>query len=199
MHANRRPSSRASLAAAGAVAAIALAACGSDDATVGGDSRAKAPSEAALKDLPPALAQNVRDADTFIGDGSGAFHERLGELRGYPVVVNQWASWCDPCRFELPFFHSMTAKYRKQVAFIGIDMQDDRDSAEDFMAELPSGFPSVFDSDASLTASLGGGRASPTTFFFDESGRQVNTKIGAYASPEDLEADIRRFALAKAD
>jgi cytochrome c biogenesis protein CcmG, thiol:disulfide interchange protein DsbE len=198
MRANRPRAGHAALAGAGVVAAIALAACGSDDVTVDAGSPAKRPSEAALKDLPPALAQNVRDADTFIGEGSDVFQERLAELRGYPVVVNQWASWCEPCRFELPFFESMTAKYREQVGFIGIDMQDDRGSAEEFMAELPSGLPSVFDPDASLTTSLGGGRASPTTFFFDKSGRQVNTKIGAYASPEDLEADIRRFALAKA-
>ena len=195
---NRRPR-RASLAAVGAVAAVALGACGNDNATVDADSPApKRPSEAALKNLPPALAKNVRDADTIIGEGSDPFQERLAELKGHPVVVNQWASWCEPCRFEIPFFHSMTAKYRKQVAFVGIDMQDERDAAEDFMAELPSGFPSIFDPDASLTASLGGGRASPTTFFFDRSGRQVYAKVGAYASPDQLEADIRRFALAKA-
>lgn len=199
MSVRNRRSRRALLAAVGAAAAVALGACGNDDATVGSDSTApKRPSKAALKALPPALAQNVGDADTFIGEGSDPFHERLAELKGHPVVVNQWASWCEPCRFEIPFFHSMTAKYRKQVAFVGIDMQDDRDAAEDFMAELPSGFPSIFDPDASLTASLGGGRASPSTFFFDRSGRQVNTKIGAYSSPEELEADIRRFALAKA-
>lgn len=194
-----RRSRRAPLATAAAAAVLGLGACGSDEATVEGDKpAAKRPSEAVLKDLPPALARNARDADTFIGEGSDPFKKRLGELKGHPVVVNQWASWCEPCRFELPFFETMTAKYREQVAFLGIDMQDDRDQAEEFMAELPSGFPSVFDPDASLTTSLGGGRASPTTFFFDRAGRQVHTKIGAYSTPKQLEADIRRFALAKA-
>ena len=47
---------------------------------------------------------------------------RLARLRGHPVVVNQWASWCDPCRFEIPFFRAMTAKYADRVAFVGIDL-----------------------------------------------------------------------------
>lgn len=61
------------------------------------------------------------------------------------------------------------------------------------MGELPSGFPSVFDPDGSVTASLGGGRASPTTFFLDQKGEVVNVKIGAYATAGLLEKDLRRF------
>ena len=88
----------------------------------------------------------------------------------------------------------MTAKYRGQVGFVGLDMQDERGAAEDYIRELPTGFPSVFDPDASVTASLGGGRSSPTTFFLDPSGQVVNVKIGAYATAELLDKDIQRFA-----
>jgi thiol-disulfide isomerase/thioredoxin len=173
--------------------ALAVASCGgSDGEEAGGRPRSAAPSTAGL---PPKLAANLKDADRIVGEGEEALEKRLKGLRGHRVVVNQWASWCEPCRFELPFFRSMTTKYRKQVAFVGIDLQDDRGAAEDFMRELPSGFPSIFDPEGSVTSSLGGGVSSPTTFFLDEKGEVVNVKIGAYATAELLEKDIRRYAL----
>jgi cytochrome c biogenesis protein CcmG, thiol:disulfide interchange protein DsbE len=180
------------------LAALALGACGSGSGSDGsgaaaqGDTPAQPPSTSGL---PSALAANVRQADRIVGEGEGDFQKQLKRMRGYPVVVNQWASWCDPCRFEFPFFHSMTTKYRKQVGFIGLDMQDRRNDAEEFLRELPSGFPTIFDPDASVTASLGGGQASPTTFFLDREGKVVNVKIGAYATVELLKRDIRRHAL----
>lgn len=177
-------------------AALIVAGCGGDPdhLEAGGGPRPVAPPTAGV---PPKLAANIKDADRLVGDGEKALQARLKELRGHPVIVNQWASWCEPCRFEIPFFRTMTAKYAKRVAFVGIDMQDDRGAAERFMDELPSGFPSIFDPDGSVTASLGGGRASPTTFFLDEKGEVVNVKIGAYATAELLEEDLRRFALRK--
>jgi cytochrome c biogenesis protein CcmG, thiol:disulfide interchange protein DsbE len=180
------------------LAALVLGACGSSGG--GGKGNASAtprPLPPSASGLPAALAANVKDADKIVGEGQDAFQQRLRRLRGHPVVVNQWASWCEPCRFEIPFFHSLTAKYRKQVGFIGLDMQDERGAAEDFLRQLPSGFPSIFDPDASVTASLGGGQASPTTFFLDENAKVVNIKIGAYATAELLEKDIRRLALGR--
>jgi cytochrome c biogenesis protein CcmG, thiol:disulfide interchange protein DsbE len=173
--------------------ALAVAACGgSDSGESGGGRRPVGPSTAGL---PPKLAANVKDADKIVGEGEAALQRRLKRLRGHPVVVNQWASWCEPCRFEIPFFRSLTAKYRKQVGFLGIDMQDERGAAEDFMSELPSGFPSIFDPEGSVTASLGGGVSSPTTFFLDDRGEVVNVKLGAYATAELLDKDIKRHAL----
>ena len=143
------------------VAAVVLAACGGSSGDRGGADAAPAPVALPTAKLPAELAANVKQADAFVGAGVDEFKERLERLRGHPVVVNQWASWCDPCRFEIPFFRAMTAKYADRVAFVGIDLQDDRGAAEEFMRELPSGFPSVFDPDGSVTRSLGGGRASP--------------------------------------
>ena len=192
MSSKSRP--RVFLVALPALLALVLAACGSDDSD-GRPDTGPQPLPKSTAGLPPKLAANVKDADKLVGEGEEALQERLVRLRGHPVVVNQWASWCEPCRFELPFFRSMTARYRKQVGFVGIDMQDERGAAEEFMRELPSGFPSIFDPDGSVTASLGGGRASPTTFFLDEKGEVDNVKIGAFATAELLEKDIRRHAL----
>ncbi len=130
-------------------------------------------------------------------EGEGALEQRLADLEGHPVVVNQWASWCTPCRFEFPFFREAIERYGDRVAFVGLDSQDERAAAEEFLVEVPVGFPSIFDPDASVAASLGGARSWPTTFFFDADGDQIHTRIGAYATQELLEQDIERFALAE--
>lgn len=171
-------------------ATIAIVGCGSDDATVA----APEPVSAGAGD---ALAQNAGLADQIVGDGSAAFGRRMTALRGHPVVVNQWASWCDSCRFEFPFFQTAVRRHRDRVAFVGLDSGDERDAAEAFLREMPVGFPSVFDRDAAVAQSLGGGRSWPMTFFFDRTGKQVHTRIGAYATADQLEADIQRFALGK--
>jgi len=160
------------------VAALVLAACGGSSGESGRADASPAPVPPTTE-LPAKLAANVKQADEFVGAGVDDFAARLARLRGHPVVVNQWASWCDPCRFEIPFFRAMTAKYADRVAFVGIDLQDDRGSAQDFMRELPSGFPSIFDPDGSVTRTLGGGQASPTTFYLDKNGKRVFAKIGA--------------------
>ena len=182
-----------------AVLSVVLAACGGSSESEGGAQATPQPKPLApsTAGLPAKLAANVKDADTIVGDGADAFRDRLGELRGHPVVVNQWASWCDNCRFEFPFFRSAATRYRDRVAFLGLDAQDDRGDAERFLQELPFGIPSVFDPDASVSASLGGGTSWPTTFFIDEKGEVVNVKIGAYANEELLNRDIEQFALGK--
>jgi cytochrome c biogenesis protein CcmG, thiol:disulfide interchange protein DsbE len=155
----------------------------------------QAPAETSTGRLPPKLASNVEQADRIVGEGREAFEKRLRALSGHPVVVNQWASWCTSCRFEFPFFAEAVKRHRARVAFLGLDSQDERGSAEAFLEEFPVGFPSIFDPDAEVAAAYGGGRAWPTTMFFDAEGELVNVNIGAYATAELLEQDIRRWAL----
>jgi thiol-disulfide isomerase/thioredoxin len=119
----------------------------------------------------------------------------LAELRGYPVVVNQWASWCGPCRAELPFFERQARKHRGRVAFLGVDSQDSRAEAAQFLKELPVPFPHYFDEDASVARVFGGGRAWPTTAFYTAEGKLSFIHQGAYATEAKLEEDLRRYAL----
>jgi cytochrome c biogenesis protein CcmG/thiol:disulfide interchange protein DsbE len=177
-----------------ATAAVAVAACGGDDGANAGP-RAAAPPEASTGSLPARLARNVKQGDRIVGEGRAAFERRLAELRGHPVVVNQWASWCESCRFEFPFFAEAAKRYRAEVAFVGLDSQDERGSAEEFLRELPVGFPSIFDPSAEVAAAYGAGQAWPTTIFFDRAGEVANVKIGAYATAELLDQDIERYAL----
>ncbi len=177
-----------------AAAALVVAGCGengTDEAPAGGEQ--PTPEAAAQKGIPKALAANRAEANEILEENS--LESKLEALRGHPVVVNQWASWCDPCRAEFPFFRDAAEAHADEVGFLGIDMQDDRGAAEDFLAELPVPYPSVFDPDATQIASLGGGVVSPTTVFIDEEGEIVEVFQGAYATREQLEADIERNLL----
>jgi cytochrome c biogenesis protein CcmG/thiol:disulfide interchange protein DsbE len=179
-------------AAAAVVVLAVVSGCGGDPAP---DPQAGKPLPVAPADLPRPLRSLVLQANQLLDSGPEGFEKRLTTLRGYPVVVNQWASWCGPCRFEFPFFQRLTRKYEGRVAFLGVNSQDGRGDAEAFLREFPVPFPHYYDKDTSIARLFGGGRAWPTTAFYDERGELVQTHLGAYASEAKLDADIRRYAL----
>lgn len=152
---------------------LAFAACGGEDSA------------------KPAAAP----ADTLIDGGPAAFKARLARLKGTPVVVNQWASWCGPCRYEFPFFAHLAKRYDGRVAFLGVNSQDVRGDAAAFLEKLPAPYPHYDDKDASIARTFGGGRSWPTTAFFAASGKLTFTHIGSYATAAKLDEDITRYAL----
>jgi cytochrome c biogenesis protein CcmG/thiol:disulfide interchange protein DsbE len=150
------------------------------------------------KDAPPAAprpATALASAPRLIGGGVPAFRRQLRALRGTPVVVNQWASWRGPCRYEFPFLRALAARYRGRVAFLGVSSNDHRASAESFLRDNPVPFPSFFDPSVTIAREFRGGLAWPTTAFYTRAGRLVETHAGAYASQAKLEADVRQYAL----
>jgi cytochrome c biogenesis protein CcmG/thiol:disulfide interchange protein DsbE len=174
----RRPLTAALVAV---VAALALGACSS-----GGD----APTAPAK----PAGGLSS-EGGKLIGGGTGAFKAQLRKLKGTPVVVNQWASWCGPCKFEFPFFRALADKYRGQVAFLGVNSQDSRGPAEGFLRKNPVPYPSYFDPAVKIARVFKGGLAWPTTAYYDAQGKLVETHAGSYASQDKLEEAIRQNAL----
>jgi thiol-disulfide isomerase/thioredoxin len=177
--------------AAAALAAAVLAGCGESSDAIGG----KPPNyERALAGAPKPLADLYADGNRLLPGGTEAFESRLADLRGYPVVVNKWASWCGPCREEFPHFQRLSAQLGKRVAFIGVDA-DDTDAAETFLEEFPVPYPSYTDPDEDLSRQLGATVGFPATVFYDADGERVFVKQGQYATQADLAADIRRYAL----
>ena len=142
-----------------------------------------------------ALAQIRSQANQILGGDPKGFKARLASLRGSPVVVNQWASWCGPCRYEFPFFQRLARKYGRQVGFLGVDSQDNRADARTFLHQLPVPYPHYYDRDASIARVFRGGQAWPTTAFYNTAGVLTNTHPGAYATQAKLEADIQRYAV----
>jgi cytochrome c biogenesis protein CcmG/thiol:disulfide interchange protein DsbE len=185
---------RALLAAALALAAcLALVACGDSE---GGDYGGTAPDYAeALAGSPPPLAAIHRQANDLLGGGADAFEKRLDGLRGFPVVVNKWASWCGPCRAEFPFLQQASARFGKEVAFLGVNSQDSDDAAKTFLGEYPVSYPSYSDPDQQIAAVMKATLGFPSTAFYDRAGKQVYLRQGGYPSQADLFADIRRYAL----
>lgn len=171
-----------------------IAACGGSGEPQG-DLQADNPPEIDVEGLPPTLTENVEQANVIFDDGDDTLAEALARLEGHPVVVNQWASWCPPCEREFPLFAQAAETFAADVAFLGLDAQDSRDAAADFLAENPVPYPHVFDPNASQAASLGIGRSWPSTAFVDERGEVAEVFQGEYVTQEQLDDQIRRALL----
>lgn len=134
-------------------------------------------------------------ANRLLDGGPPAYRSQLAALLGTPVVVNQWASWCGPCRFEFPFFQRLATRYRGRVAFLGVNAQDSRGAARRFLRRFPTPYPHFFDPSTAISREFRGGFAWPTTAFYDAKGKLRRSHAGGYRSQAQLERDIRAFAL----
>jgi thiol-disulfide isomerase/thioredoxin len=74
-----------------------------------------------------------------------SFQRVLRSMRGTPVVVNYWASWCGPCAQEMPRLVKAAARYKGRVRFLGVDVEDVASSARDFARQYQMSFPSLAD------------------------------------------------------
>ena len=94
--------------------------------------------------------------------------ERLSnaDLRGTPVVLNLWASWCDPCRREAKVFEAAHQKYGDRIRFIGVDVKDTVDAARAFIEEFGVTYTNVFDEGHRFADALGY-TGLPQTYFID--------------------------------
>ncbi len=130
----------------------------------------------------------------LLDGGPRAFAAKIASLRGTPVVVNQWASWCGPCRTEFPHFRTQAAKRAGEVAFLVVDAMDSRTAATKFLEEQPTGFEHFYDEDAKIARTFGGGRVWPATAFYDARGKVAYLRQGTYPTDQDLVRGIDRYA-----
>ena len=100
------------------------------------------------------------------------FQILLRQLRGTPVVVNVWASWCGPCIAEAPGLAALSKQYLGRVQFVGIDVQDQVGPARAFIRRFGWTYPSVADPTGAVRNSLGL-VGQPVTLVYDRSGRRV--------------------------
>lgn len=177
------------------LAALALAACGSDEDAGNPDSELSAEEATApIEGAPAPLAAIRADANQLLEGGVGALQERVRELRGTPLVVNKWASWCGPCRLEFPFFQAQASERGDEIAFLGVNSNDSEGAARSFLEQLPLPYPSYLDPDSKLAAEIGAPANFPATAYYDSAGELAFTHQGGYDSEAALVADLDRYA-----
>lgn len=129
---------------------------------------------------PPGSLQAVTEAD---------FEGMLVGVRGTPVVVNIWASWCGPCRVEMPLLQRAAKRYEGAVVFVGVNSRDDQGPAEDFLRRYKITYPNVFDGSGAIRRRLEL-RGFPTTYVFDRTGALQSSLVGGI-SEQTLAAQVR--------
>ena len=174
------------------VCGLLAAGCGSDSA--GEPAPTDASWRKALAGAPAPLAGLHRQANELVEGGPDAFERRLRELRGHPVVVNKWASWCGPCRAEFPYFREQALTRGKRVAFLGVNSNDNDAAARKFLRDHAVPYPSYKDPNLGIAALFKGVQAFPVTAFYDSKGKLAFVHQGGYPSNEKLAEDIDRYA-----
>ncbi len=190
---------RLSLAVAGVVVAVVLA-IGLAELPGGSTTPPSKLTLAEMRDrlqgAPAPLAALHAQAGELLPGGLSALRRRLAELRGVPVVINKWASWCEPCREEFGAFQRASLADGREVAFIGIDSGDpDRGHALAFLHSYPVSYPSYYDPSGSAGEAITDASTTPVTVFYNRSGGEFIHQ-GPYATAAKLEAAVRRYALA---
>jgi thiol-disulfide isomerase/thioredoxin len=94
---------------------------------------------------------------------------RLADLRG-PAVINLWASWCRPCRAELPAFQRLATRTSGSLTVVGVNVRDRRDAAQSLAEDLHLAFPTLYDPEQQTLLKLQR-NALPLTLFVDARGR----------------------------
>ncbi len=104
----------------------------------------------------------------------------LENFKGKPIVINFWATWCGPCKQEIPFFEKTWKEYKdKGVVFIGIDVMDDKENAEEFIETLGISYTNLYDP-SGKTSNAYGVVALPATFFIDKNGNIAVKHYGSF-------------------
>ena len=148
-----------------------------------------------LEGSPPELASLHVQANRLLDGGVEAFNRRMDTLKGTPIVINKWASWCQPCLAEFPIFQQVATARGKSVAFVGINGSDSTDPAKKFLAAHPVPYPSYVDPDEEIAQAIKAAKNYPITVFVNPEG-EVTIKQGTYRDAAALEADIDRYAAA---
>ncbi len=147
-----------------------------------------------LAALAGCSSDDTTPSANFFGGGVDAFQKKIESERGTPVVVNKWASWCGPCRLEFPLFRKEAEKRKGKVAFIGVNSNDNRGDAEDFLKQEPVPFKHFSDPQLEIAASFNAVQAFPSTAFYGSNGKLEFVHQGPYTTEQQLSEAIDRYA-----
>ncbi len=103
---------------------------------------------------------------------------RLSELRGTPVVLNFWATWCPPCKAEMPLLDRMAAQLEGKVLFLAVNFGEPKDMVEIFQENMGFQHIILLVDEKGIAGRRYGVQALPTTFFIDAQGNVVAQHMG---------------------
>lgn len=186
---------RALVLAIAALVAVAGVVVLTGDSTEKGQAGVEIPgAEKAFADAPPPIRGLYEQRNILLTGGQDAFDARMEQLRGHPVVVNKWASWCGPCRIEFPIFRDAAIEAADEIAFLGLDTNDNSGDARTFLEQEPVPYPSYVDPEGDIARKLKAPAAFPATAFYDRNGKLAYTHQGPYDSVGELLRDARKYA-----
>ena len=152
-----------------------------------GSPAAKAPEATVAVTVPEESTENPDLAPDFtVYDVDGNAY-KLSDFRGKPVILNFWASWCGPCKAEMPEFENAYVEYGDQIHFIIVDLVDGQsetvESGSAYVTEMGYTFPVYFDTDMEAAFSYQVS-AIPMSIFIDAQGIVVNSHVGMISADE---------------
>ncbi len=143
------------------------------------------------------VAAKGHDAPDFVLTDLQGKTLKLSDLRGKAVVLNFWATWCPPCKAEIPLFVELQKRYGAQgLQIVGVSMDDgDQNDVEKFAAENSINYPILFGKEK-VAEQYGGIEYLPTTFYIDRSGVVIARVFG---QPEraEIEQNVKRAIASK--
>lgn len=150
----------------------------------------RVPAEAAARSQRPSSPQVDAIAPDFSLKTLAGGTLRLSDLRGQAVVINFWATWCPPCRAEMPAIQRVYAKYRGQnFTVLAVDLQESEAQVADFIGQMGLTFPILIDQEGTVFARY---RVNglPSTFFVDRQGVIRNIAIGGPMAEAFIDSQV---------
>ncbi len=118
---------------------------------------------------------------------------KLSDYRGKPVLLNFWATWCGPCRFEVPFLDQINTSYSsKGLVMLPVDVGENSTAITNFMVSVNVTLPALMDSNASVSK-IYGLTGIPTTLLIDKDGVIRFKQIGAFADKASIESALTKI------
>ncbi len=156
------------------LAALVISGCGGSGITTGNGTPSVAPVVGAQA---PDFTASTLDGKTII----------LDDLRGQPVILNFWATWCGYCRYQMPFLQAASEEKEHEMEFIGINIRENIDKVRQVIESEGIDYAIALDGNGAIANSYNV-RPIPATFFLDEQGIIQKIKIGAFMNQAELMA-----------
>jgi len=155
----------------------------------------KAPNVETVKQYKPVVKEVKKDdkkAPDFVLSNTDGKQIKLSDFKGKVVILNFWATWCPPCREEIPSFVELQKEYKDDLAILGVSLDTGtKNEVIPFMKKYKMNYPVLFGT-VEVVRDYGDIQSIPTTFIIDQEGNIVNSFIG-YREKSVFKAEIEKL------